>query len=108
MGDLLLEIVIWIIRGIVKGREPATRVRQMNRRTVNSPPNTGRSPSSARPAANADSTRRPAVGARTRPQEATVNQPTASSSEQQTAEVWEAYLKKQEALEAEFQAKAPK
>ena len=98
MGDLLIEIVIWIIRAIAKGPGSATRARQTNRRTVNSAPNTGQAPSSARPA----------VGARTRPQEATVNQATATPSEQQTAEVWEAYRKKQEALEARFQEKAPK
>ena len=106
MGDLLLEIVIWIIKAIVKG--PATRVWQTNRSTVNSPPNTGRAAASARPIANADSTQRPAEVVRTRPQEARPIQPTASTSEQQTADVWEAYRKKQEALEAQFQAKAPK
>src|SRR5574341_37789 len=98
MGDLLFEIVVWIIKVIVKGPERPPRVRQTNRTTVNSPPNTGRVPSSARPA----------EAARARPQQATLNQPTASTSEQQTADAWEAYRKKQEALEAEFQAKAPK
>ncbi len=98
MGDLLFEIVVWIIRAIVKGPGPATRARQTNRSTVNSPPNTGRAPSSARPA----------EAARTRPQEARLVQPTASTSEQQTADAWEAYRKKQEALEAQLRAKAPK
>src|SRR5574341_91794 len=98
MGDLLFEVVIWIIKAIVKGPETATKLRQTNRTTVNSPPNTGRVPSSARPA----------EAARARPQQATLNQPTASTSEQQTADAWEAYRKKQEALEAQLRAKAPK
>lgn len=108
MGDLLFEIVVWIIKAIVKGPEPAARLRQTNRSKVNSPPNTGQAPSSARPAANAGSTQRPAEAARTRPQEARLVQPTASNSEQQTADAWEAYRKKQEALEAQLRAKAPK
>ncbi len=98
MGDLLFEIVIWIIRAIVKGPEPATRLRQANRSKVNSPPNTGQAPSSPRPT----------EAARARPQQATLNQPTASNSEQQTADAWEAYRKKQEDLEAQLRAKAPK
>lgn len=98
MGDLLLEIIVWIIKAIVKGPERPPRVRQANRSKVNSPPNTGQAPSSPRPA----------EAARARPQQATLNQPTASTSEQQTADAWEAYRKKQEALEAQLRAKAPK
>ncbi len=98
MGDLLFEIVVWIIRAIVKGPGPATRVRQTSRSKVNNPPNTAQAPSSARPA----------EAARTHSQEARLVQPTASTSEQQTADAWEAYRKKQEDLEAQLRAKAPK
>jgi len=35
-------------------------------------------------------------------------QPTLSASEQKTRDIWQAYRKKQEALEAQFRAKAPK
>ncbi len=35
-------------------------------------------------------------------------QPPLTASEQKTAEIWQAYRKKQEMLEAQFRAKAPK
>jgi uncharacterized protein YpmB len=45
---------------------------------------------------------------RTRPKDAGAIQAATSTSDQKTADVWRVYRKKQEDLEAEFRAKAPR
>ena len=108
--DLLIEIVIWIIKAILKGREQTAAARQDKRTTLSSTRNTRQPQSSANLVAGGMSARgqRQADMTRNRPEDDSQVRQAGLSAEQKTVEIWEAYRKKQEALEAQFRAKAPK
>ena len=100
--ELLVEIVFWIFKALVKGVQQSSPPSPNNPTAMQSARNTAQPSSGAKRQASAPG-QRPA----TTTLSGTPARLAMSASDQKTAEVWEEYRKKQEALEAQFRAKAP-